>query len=121
MRALFALVAAAIVFHHAHAQPLCPQVKPLALEAGPAGIRVNAIAPGATVTPFTARHAYAPDGTLDESRYEAFVGYMRKLSPLGIVGEPEDQANLILYLVSDAARFCTGVIWRANGGQTFSW
>jgi 3-oxoacyl-[acyl-carrier protein] reductase len=47
-----------------------------------------------------------------------FVERMRKLSPLGIVGEPEDQAYLILYLASDASRFCTGTIWRANGGQS---
>jgi len=39
-------------------------------------------------------------------------------SPLGLVGEPIDQAWLVLYLASDASRFCTGQIWRANGGQT---
>ena len=95
--------------------------KTLALEAGPSGIRVNAIAPGATITPFTQRHIYEPDGTINEEKYEYFVAAMRKQSPLGLVGEPEDQAVLILYLASDAARFCTGAIWRANGGQTFSW
>jgi len=36
----------------------------------------------------------------------------------GLVGEPIDQAWLVLYLASDASRFCTGQIWRANGGQT---
>jgi 3-oxoacyl-[acyl-carrier protein] reductase len=95
--------------------------KTLAVEAGPLGIRVNAIAPGATITPFTARHVYEPDGTLNQARYDAFVEQMRGLSPIGLVGEAQDQAYLILYLVSDAARFCTGSIWRANGGQTFSW
>jgi 3-oxoacyl-[acyl-carrier protein] reductase len=43
---------------------------------------------------------------------------MRGMSPLGMVGESIDQAWLILYLVSDASRYCTGQIWRANGGQT---
>lgn len=95
--------------------------KSLAVEVGRDGIRVNAIAPGATVTAFTERHIYAEDGSVDPEMKEAFLGAMRKQSPLGIVGEPEDQANLIHYLVSDAARFCTGAIWRANGGQTFSW
>ena len=89
----------------------------LALEAGRSGIRVNTIAPGATVTPFTARHAYEPDGTLNQERYDAFVDQMRRISPLRTVGEAEDQAYLILYLASDAARFCTGQVWRANGGQ----
>jgi 3-oxoacyl-[acyl-carrier protein] reductase len=95
--------------------------KSLAVEVGPAGIRVNAIAPGATITPFTERHLYGPDGKMHTEYYDKFVEQMRKQSPLGIVGDPVDQAYLIQYLISDAARFCTGAIWRANGGQTFSW
>jgi 3-oxoacyl-[acyl-carrier protein] reductase len=90
----------------------------LATEVGRLGIRVNAIAPGVTLTRFTERHLRRPDGTLDPERYEGFVSSMRALSPLGLVGDPLDQAWLVLYLVSDAARYCTGQIWRANGGQT---
>ena len=89
----------------------------LTWEAGRHGIRVNTIAPGATVTPFTARHAYEPDGTLNQAAYDEFVQRMRNISPLKAVGEARDQAWLILYLASDAARFCTGQVWRANGGQ----
>jgi 3-oxoacyl-[acyl-carrier protein] reductase len=89
----------------------------LALEAGRYNIRVNTIAPGATVTPFTARHAYDADGTLNQERYDEFVELMKAISPLKMVGEAIDQAYLILYLASDAARFCTGQMWRANGGQ----
>ena len=37
---------------------------------------------------------------------------------LDLVGEALDQAWLVLYLASDASRFCTGQIWRANGGAT---
>ena len=92
--------------------------KTLATEVGRFGIRVNTVAPGMTVSGFTARHIYEPDGSINQERYDAFVARMRKLSPLGIVGEPIDQAYLILYLASDAARFCTGTIWRANGGQS---
>ena len=92
--------------------------KSLAMEVGRFGIRVNTIAPGMTVSGFTMRHIYDPDGSVNQERYDAFVERMRKLSPLGIVGEPIDQAYLILYLASDAARFCTGTIWRANGGQS---
>lgn len=89
----------------------------LTWEAGRHGIRVNTIAPGATVTPFTARHAYEPDGTINQGRYDEFVQRMRNISPLKQVGEAMDQALLILYLASDASRFCTGQVWRANGGQ----
>ncbi|MCA1726254.1 MAG: SDR family oxidoreductase [Actinobacteria bacterium] len=91
--------------------------KTLALEVGKHGIRVNTIAPGFTVTPFTSRHLYREDGTVNQEKYDAFVEQMKKLSPLRRVGEPEDQAYLILYLMSDAAKFSTGTIWRANGGQ----
>ena len=89
----------------------------LAIEAGRYGIRVNTIAPGATITPFTARHAHNPDGSLNPEAYDMFVDAMKKISPLRIVGEALDQAYLILFLASDAARFCTGQMWRANGGQ----
>jgi|SRR5688572_28985881 3-oxoacyl-[acyl-carrier protein] reductase len=92
----------------------------LALEAGPLGVRVNALAPGATLTAFTRRHLRGPDGALDAARLDAFVGAMRARSPLGRVGEAVDQAWLALYLASDASRFCTGQIWRANGGQAFA-
>jgi len=90
----------------------------LATEVGKQGIRVNALAPGVTLTKFTDRHLRGPDGAVDPARYDAFVGTMRGMSPLGMVGESIDQAWLILYLVSDASRYCTGQIWRANGGQT---
>lgn len=92
----------------------------LAVECGRHGIRVNAVAPGMTITAFTARHVYREDGTVDQEKYDAFVQRMAKLSPLRAVGEPEDQAYLMLYLASDAAKWCTGQVWRANGGQTFA-
>ena len=90
----------------------------LATEVGKHGIRVNALAPGVTITKFTDRHLRGPDGAIDPARYDAFVGTMKGMSPLGLVGESIDQAWLILYLVSDASRYCTGQIWRANGGGT---
>ena len=90
----------------------------LATEVGRHGIRVNALAPGVTLTRFTERHLRAPDGSPDPARYDAFVAAMRGTSPLGLVGEAVDQAWLVLYLVSDASRTCTGQLWRANAGQT---
>ncbi len=88
----------------------------LAVELGPRGIRVNVLAPGATLTNFTKRHLKNPDGSINPERYEGFVAAMKKTSPLDLVGEAIDQAWLVLYLASDASRFCTGQIWRANGG-----
>ncbi|HEY3671333.1 MAG TPA: SDR family oxidoreductase [Acidimicrobiia bacterium] len=92
-----------------------------ALEVGEHGIRVNAIAPGATLTPFTTWRLHKPDGTLDQEAYDAFVEQSKGQSPLRALGEPIDQALLIHYLVSDAARFATGNIFRVNGGQTMAW
>ena len=92
-----------------------------ALEAGEHGIRVNAIAPGATLTPFTTWRLHRPDGTLDQEAYDAFVEQSKEQSPLHVLGEPIDQARLIHYLVSDAARFATGNVFRVNGGQTMPW
>ena len=93
----------------------------LAVEVGPYGIRVNAIAPGATVTPFTTWRLQKDDGTIDQEAYDTFLGEMRAMSPLGITGEALDQAYLMLWLASDAARYVTGNIHRSNGGQTMMW
>ncbi len=90
----------------------------LAVEFGPHGIRVNVLAPGATLTNFTQRHLKNPDGSINQEKFDGFVTSMKSMSPLGLYGEPQDQAWLVLYLASDASRFCTGQIWRANGGST---
>jgi 3-oxoacyl-[acyl-carrier protein] reductase len=93
----------------------------LATEAGPHGIRVNAIAPGATITSFSQRHLYDEHGNVSQERFDEFVARMRSFSPLDTVGEALDQALLILYLVSPAAKFATGNIFRVNGGQSGVW
>lgn len=90
----------------------------LAQEVGDRGIRVNAIAPGATVTAFTQRHLKNVDGSINQEAYAGFITKMQSMSPIGMVGEAVDQAWLMLYLASEAGRFCTGQIWRANGGST---
>jgi 3-oxoacyl-[acyl-carrier protein] reductase len=90
--------------------------KTLAVEAGPSGVRVNAIAPGWIVTGMTGRHFTNPDGTIDEERLAAVSQPMRNAAPLGRVGEPDDIAYAVLYLASDASSFVTGQILRPNGG-----
>lgn len=90
----------------------------LAQEVGDRGIRVNALAPGATITAFTKRRLVNEDGSIDPDRYDQFVDSMQAMSPIGRVGEAVDQAWLVLYLASEASRFCTGQIWRSNGGST---
>jgi 3-oxoacyl-[acyl-carrier protein] reductase len=93
----------------------------LAAEVGRFGVRVNAVAPGLVRTAMTARHYLLPDGTVDEAAREAAERPLRRMSPLGMIGEPEDIAYAVRYLVSDAARFVTGQILRPNGGVAMPW
>ena len=92
-----------------------------ALEAGEYGVRINVIAPGLVVTPFTTWRLHKPDGTLDQQAYDEFIEMSKRESPLHVVGEPMDQALLIHYLLSDAAKYATGNIFRVNGGQAMAW
>lgn len=87
--------------------------KTLATEAGPHGIRVNAVAPGWVRTPMTGRHA--------PEVQEQTEATMVRMSPLRRVGEPEDIAQAVLYLASDASSFMTGQILRPNGGVSMPW
>jgi 3-oxoacyl-[acyl-carrier protein] reductase len=93
----------------------------LAVEAGPSGIRVNAIAPGFTVTNFVGGHLRDATGVRDEAAFTDYLQRMRDMSPINELGEAMDQAYLVWYLASDAARFTTGAILRANGGQSIGW
>jgi 3-oxoacyl-[acyl-carrier protein] reductase len=72
-------------------------------------------------TAMTARHYLLPDGSLDEKARAAAEKPLRRMSPLGLIGDPEDIAYAIHYLVSDAARFVTGQILRPNGGVAMPW
>jgi 3-oxoacyl-[acyl-carrier protein] reductase len=92
-----------------------------ALEAGEHGIRVNVIAPGMVLTPFTTWRLHKADGTLDQDAYDEFIETTKEQSPLRMVGEPMDQALLIHYLLSDAAKYATGNVFRVNGGQAMVW
>ena len=77
--------------------------------------------PARRITPFTTWRLHRPDGTLDQQAYDEFVETSKDKSPLHVVGEAVDQALLIHYLVSDAARHATGNIFRVNAGQTMAW
>lgn len=79
-------------------------VKTLALELGSCGIRVNAVAPGLTLTDAT---SYMPKEEKDA---------MAQITPLGKIGLPEDIAGAILLLASEEARFITGAYLPVGGG-----
>jgi len=82
----------------------------LALELGPLGIRVNAVAPGLTLTP-TTQFMLADEAM--QARQAAAV-------PLGRIGLPEDIANAVTFLLSDEASYITGVVLDVDGGAVHS-
>jgi 3-oxoacyl-[acyl-carrier protein] reductase len=95
--------------------------KTVAMEGGAHGIRCNALAPGVIETKFSAQHFTDADGNVDPERLEKYRKRFGAQSPIGRVGEAQDVAWAILYLVSDAASFVTGQILRPNGGVSMPW
>jgi len=82
--------------------------KSLAREVGPKGVRVNVIAPGTTATPGSAsfiEHAGGP-------------AKIAKAYPLGRIGDPQDIANVVLFLVCDLSSWMTGQVLSVSGGFT---
>jgi NAD(P)-dependent dehydrogenase (short-subunit alcohol dehydrogenase family) len=79
----------------------------LALEVAPHGVRVNAIAPDVTQTLQVDYDAMVPDELRD--RWPIWV-------PIGRVGTPSDNADIVLFLASDLSRFMTGQILPTDGG-----
>jgi NAD(P)-dependent dehydrogenase (short-subunit alcohol dehydrogenase family) len=81
----------------------------VAAEAGPQGVRVNAVCPGVTETPL------ARNGRSDEE-WEALASEMVDQYPLRRLGRPEDVANAMLFLASDEADWITGQTLVVDGG-----
>lgn len=82
--------------------------KTLALEYAPQGIRVNAIAPGATVTPINS------SWTEDPQKREVVESHI----PMGRVGTAEEMAEITAFLASDYAAYITGQTLFVDGGLT---
>lgn len=82
----------------------------LAVEWGPRQVRVNAIAPGLVRTDFA--KALWENGELMER--------VQTRTPLGRIGDPDDIAEVALFLASPASRFITGQVIVADGGLTIT-
>ncbi|QJW95259.1 SDR family oxidoreductase [Frigoriglobus tundricola] len=82
--------------------------KTAALEYAKQGVRVNAVAPAGIVTEMYERFT----GGEDTEQGKAFAA----MHPVGRVGRPEEVAEAVLYLASDAAKFTTGISLPVDGG-----
>jgi len=78
--------------------------KTIAREFASRGITVNAIAPGYIVTPMT-------DALPEKAKEE-----LKRMIPMERLGQPEDVAQAVLFLVSEASSYITGQVLNVNGG-----
>ena len=82
-----------------------------ALELAPKGVRVNAVNPGVVRT-----NLHLNSG-MNEENYAAFVERSKTTHPLGRIGQPEEIADLIVFLASSKAGWITGVTYSIDGGR----
>jgi len=83
-------------------------VKGVALDLAPKGIRVNSVNPGMIETDILSDSAITEDQLKEDM----------KRYPLGRYGKPEEVANAVIYLLSDAASWTTGSNLLIDGGYT---
>ena len=88
--------------------------KSLAMELAPAGVRVNAVCPGAAMTEGAIEliTAGAPEGIDVEAQWDGIVAR----TPLGRLCDPDEVGRAVVYLASDMAEFVTGVLLPVDGG-----
>jgi NAD(P)-dependent dehydrogenase (short-subunit alcohol dehydrogenase family) len=88
----------------------------LAMELAPAGITVNAICPGGIDTERVDYLGRREDGSYDEARRVERINQLAALVPLGRLTTPEDVAEMVAFLASDAAAYITGQAINVSGG-----
>lgn len=81
-----------------------------AVDLAPAGIRVNAVAPGTIMTPLNEK-VFA-----EHPNPQELIDTWNKAHPIGRFGQPEEVAELVLFLASDRSSFMTGDVVRCDGG-----
>jgi NAD(P)-dependent dehydrogenase (short-subunit alcohol dehydrogenase family) len=86
----------------------------LAVDYGPFGVRVNAVALGSIATQRSDAHVAA----LAEDERAGFDREIRRLQPLGRLGRPEEVADVVAFLLSDRAAFVHGAIIPIDGGRS---
>lgn len=88
-----------------------------ALELASRGVRVNAVCPGTVHTPLV-DNIFARASAVSGESVESLWEQERALFPLRRVATPQDVAEMVYFLASDAASFCTGGLYPVDGGIT---
>lgn len=88
-----------------------------AVEYGELGITVNAIAPGAIMTPMVEASLRQLDPDNPEEAGKAFVS----VNPMKRFGKPEEVANVVAFLLSDEATFVNAAVVNIDGGQSYKY
>jgi NAD(P)-dependent dehydrogenase (short-subunit alcohol dehydrogenase family) len=91
-------------------------VKSVAQEVGDRGVTLNVVSPGATNTPLRMEREESLKQQMGEEKYARRVKSVLRMYPTGRLGEPDDIASAITFLVSDRASWITGQVVSVNGG-----
>ena len=91
----------------------------LGRELGRYNIRVNAVAPGATVTDMK-RHFLDSTMTISREEMDRQMDKVSERIPLGRRGSPQDVANAVLFFASEASGYITGQTLLVDGGLLLS-
>jgi NAD(P)-dependent dehydrogenase (short-subunit alcohol dehydrogenase family) len=87
-----------------------------AIDASPFGVRVNAVCPGIIETPMVKPPTPTPASAAAAPAPNPRMSLPIDMAPMGRMGQPEEIADVVLFLCSEKASFVQGASWVVDGG-----